>query len=112
MRLALAALSLLAACTPPAAKLTVADILADPARYEEQSVELAGEVTDAVGIFSLGMYTLSDGTGEINVTTSSGLPAAGTRLTVRGEVRSGVTLGGKHYGVTLSEAERTYDEAE
>ena len=111
MRLLASAVLLLAGCTPPAAELTVADILADPARYEEQTVELSGEVTDAMGLFSVGLYSLDDGTGEIRVTTASGLPATGTKLTVRGSVLSGVTIGGKHYGVALSEAERLYPDS-
>jgi hypothetical protein len=99
---------LLLGCSTPAPELSVADILADPSRYEEQTVELSGEVTDAIGLFSAGLYTLADETGEIRVLTTSGLPAAGVRLTVRGTVSSGVTLGGKHYGVALKEGERIY----
>ena len=64
--------------------------------------------TDATGLFSVGLYTLTDGSGEMRVMTTSGLPATGTKLTVRGSVLSGVTLGGTHYGVTLNEAERIY----
>ena len=110
MRFLLAAALLLAGCAKPAPELAIADILADPARFEGQTVELSGEVTDAMGLFSLGLYTLKDASGEIRVTTGKGLPATGTKLTVRGTVQSGVTLGGKHYGVTLSEAERLYPE--
>ena len=100
----------LAGCTPPPAELTIADILADPGRYEEQTVEISGEVTDASGLFSVGLYTLDDASGQLRVMTTSGLPATGTKLTVRGSVLSGVTLGGTHYGVTLSEDERIYPE--
>ena len=109
MRLLIAAAAvLLAGCTPPPAELTIADILADPSRYEEQTVELSGEVTDAMGIFSIGVYTLADDTGEVRVMTSKGLPAKETKLTVRGTVSSGVTLGGEHYGVAINESERLY----
>ncbi len=111
MRLLLvAALLGLAGCAKPAPELTVADILADPSRYEEQTIELSGQVTDATGLFSVGLYTLKDSTGEIRVMTTSGLPAKGTELVVRGTVLSGVTLGGQHYGITLNEAERIYPE--
>ncbi|MEZ5367477.1 MAG: hypothetical protein R2748_35305 [Bryobacterales bacterium] len=108
MRLLSAAilLALAVACSKPAPELKIADILADPSLYEEQTVELSGEVTDAFGLFSTGLYTLADETGEINVVTTAGLPAAGAKLTVRGTVLSGVTVGGKHYGVTLNEQER------
>jgi hypothetical protein len=110
VRLLLAAALLLAGCAPPPPELTIADILADPARYEEQTVELEGKVTDAVGIFSVGLYAIADDTGEIRVMTTKGLPATGVELTVRGTVSSGVTIGGKHYGVAISEEERIYPE--
>ena len=108
MRTVLAALLLAAGCAQPAQELTIAEVLADPSRYEEQTIELSGEVTDAVGLFNVGMYTIRDDSGEIRVTTGKGLPATGAKLTVRGTVQSGVTLGGRHYGVTLSEEERLY----
>jgi hypothetical protein len=110
VRLALAAVLLLAGCATPAPQRTIADVVADPARYGDEVVELSGNVIDAMGLFSVGLYTLSDGTAEIQVMTTSGLPAAGTKLTVRGTVSSGVTFGGKHYGVALNEQERVYTE--
>lgn len=108
MRLGVTAALLLAGCTPPVPELTIADILADPARFEERTVELSGEVTDAMGIFSVGLYSLKDDTGEIRVMTSKGLPATGVNLTVRGTVSSGVTIGGRHYGVAIGEEQRIY----
>jgi hypothetical protein len=110
VRFVLAALLLLVGCAKPAPELTIADVLADPARFEEQTISLSGEVTDAAGLFNVGLYTLKDATGEIRVTTAKGLPATGTKLTVRGSIQSGVTLGGQHYGVTVSEEERLYPE--
>ena len=104
----LLALAALTGCEKPAPELRAADILADPARFEKQAVELTGEVADALGIFSMGMYTLADPSGEIRVMTSGGLPAKGTKLRVQGTVSSGVTFGGKHYGVALKEARRAY----
>jgi hypothetical protein len=110
VRFLLTAALVVAGCTTPASRIAISDILADPARYEDQTIELSGEVTDAMGLFSVGLYSLSDGTGEIHVMTTSGLPATGTKLTVRGTVSSGVTFGGKHHGVALNEAERGYAE--
>lgn len=96
-----------AGCTK-SVSLPIGDVIADPGRYGEQPVELQGEVTDAVGLLSLGVFTLSDSTGEINVLTGKGLPAVGTRLKVRGDVLSGITLGGTRYGTSLQEDSREY----
>ena len=104
----LAAALLLAGCASSAPELKIADVLADPSRYQEQTIELTGEVTDAFGLFSIGVYTIQDDSGAIRVMTSRGLPAKGVKLTVRGTVSSGVTIGAEHYGVALNEEERNY----
>lgn len=99
---------LLAACTPQSVSLPIGDVVNDPGRYGEQPVELEGQVTDAVGLLSVGVFTLSDSSGEISVLTGKGLPAVGARLKVRGEVLSGITIGGSHYGTSLQEHSREY----
>jgi predicted small lipoprotein YifL len=104
----LAVLLALAACAPKGIALPVGDVIADPGRYGEQIVELEGEVADAVGLLSLGVFTLSDSSGEISVLTGSGLPAVGARLKVRGEVLSGIIIGGTQYGTSLQEDSRDY----
>ena len=96
------------ACSPQSASLPIGDVIADPGRYNENTVELEGEVTDAVGLLSLGVYTLADSTGQISVLTGDGLPAVGARLKVRGEVLVGITVGATRYGTSLQEAGRDY----
>ena len=95
-------------CSPKSVSLPIGDVIADPGRYGEQTVELEGEVTDAVGLLSLGVFTLSDSSGEISVLTGNGLPAVGARLKLRGEVLSGITIGGTHDGTSLQEDGREY----
>ena len=96
------------ACGPGETRISVADVLADPGRYEGQLLELEGRVVDATGLFSLGVYTFSDGSGEISVLTSAGVPAVDSEFTLRGEVSGGVTVGGQRFGVAIREEERIY----
>jgi hypothetical protein len=105
---ALLAVLLASACAPKGVSLPIGDVVNDPGRYGERPVELDGEVTDAVGLLSVGVFTLSDPSGQISVLTSKGLPAVGARLKVRGEVLSGITIGGTHYGTSLKEESRDY----
>ncbi len=98
------------ACGQREVSLQIGEVVADPGRYGEMVLELEGEASGGMGLLSIGIYTLSDSTGEITVLTSQGLPADGTHLTVRGSVMSGVTIGGTHYGVSLQEAERVYED--
>src|SRR5690606_4898459 len=104
----LIAVLLVAGCSPKSVSLPIGDVVADPGRYGEQPVELEGEVTNAVGLLSLGVFTLADSSGEISVLTGKGLPAVGTRLKVRGDVLSGITFGGTNYGPSMQEDSREY----
>jgi len=103
-------LLLTTACGRPDAAPSVAEILADPARYHEQLLEVQGEASNGSGVFSLGVYDLNDGTGSITVVTSAGLPSDGSVFRVRGEVSTGVTVAGRRFGVALYEKERLYED--
>ena len=68
-----------------ARSVTINELKADPGRYQNKSVSVTGTVTTAFGasIVPVGMYTIQDGTGEINVlarergTPTKGAPPAG-----------------------------------
>lgn len=98
----------IAACGSKPVTLAIGDVVADPGRYGEVPLELEGVATGGMGLLSVGIFTLTDSSGEITVLTSTGLPPDGTELIVRGTVMSGVTIGGTNYGVSLQEEERIY----
>jgi len=103
--LALAAALLLAACdyfgfTP------VKDIAATPAQFEGKEVKIKGRAADPVQVFSLRTFTLRDDTGEITVSTSGALPAAGAEVALKGTVRSAVIVSGKSLGLRVEETQR------
>ncbi len=100
----------LVGCRSKTTQPTIGDILADPARFHEQVVEIEGEATDSFGLLSTGVFGFKDATGEIHVVTTAGLPAAGSKFTVRGTIITGVTISGKRYGTAIREQERTYPE--
>ena len=52
-----------------ARSVSINELKADPGRYQNKSVSVTGTVTTAFGasIVPVGMYTIQDGTGEINV---------------------------------------------
>ena len=97
-----------AGCDQPDARLTVAEVLADPGRYVEQVIELNGEASEASGLFSVGVYDFTDGTGTVTVVTTQGLPADGSRFRLLGSVSTGVTVGGRRFGTAIYEEERIY----
>lgn len=93
---------------------SIADIVADPGRYQNKEVAIAGVVRDSYGLsipgtrISGGAYKIDDGTGSIWVITEGSVPAKGAEIGVRGVVGSGVNFKGKAYGLGLYEKERKY----
>ena len=93
---------------------SIADIEADPGRYQNKEVAIAGVVRDSYGIsipgtrYGGGAYKIDDGTGSIWVITDGSVPAKGTQIGVRGVVGSGVNWKGRNYGLGMYEKERKY----
>jgi len=69
-------------------------LLDDPARYDKQTVQVAGDVEEAAGVMGYGAYRVNDGSGTITVVTNTnGAPRTGARVGVQGEFREAFTLG-------------------
>jgi hypothetical protein len=86
--LAIAALGS-AAC---AAK-SINSVLADPSRYRDRDVKVAGTVAESFSVVARGAYLLDDQSGQLWVVTSRGTPRKGARVTVKGTIREGFNLG-------------------
>jgi hypothetical protein len=81
-------------------------LLDDPARFDRQTVRIAGTVEESAGILGYGTYHVDDGTGKLWVLTKTGgAPRNGARVGVEGEFRSAFTLGDRS-GAVLMESER------
>ena len=94
------------ALTACPSKTTIAKINQNPSRYQNQQVGLVGTVTDSYGLLGNGIYELDDGTGRIWVMTTRGVPTRGTRVGASGQVHTGVSFGGRTYGLVLQEEQR------
>jgi hypothetical protein len=57
---------LLAAC---AMRETIGEITADPGRYHNKDIAVAGTVTESYGVLGAGAYALDDGSGMLWVVT-------------------------------------------
>jgi hypothetical protein len=92
-----------------ARSVTINELKADPGRYQNKSVSVTGTVTGAFGtsILPAGMYTLQDGTGEINVFAQQrGTPNKGARVQVKGKVNQLASFGGRSVGLHIREEDR------
>jgi hypothetical protein len=88
-------------------RTSIGNISANPSKYVNKDVAVAGTVRNSFGIALLGgIYKVDDGTGSIWVLTNKSVPSKGTEVGVRGEIQEGLTYGGKNYGLGMIEKER------
>lgn len=95
---------LLTAC---AARATIGELKADPGRYHNKDITVAGMVTESYGALGAGAYEIDDGSGTLWVITRQGVPGRGARVGVKGRLQTGVSIGGRTFGTVLVEADRS-----
>jgi hypothetical protein len=81
-------------------------ILADPDKYHNKEVGIAGTVTDSYGALGMGAYEVDDGTGKIWVVTRRGVPSRGARIGAKGHVYTGFNFSGRNFGTVIEETGR------
>lgn len=95
-----AGLLLLLACAAAACGArSINQLLADPAKYRNQSVTVRGTVDQSVSIAGRGAYRITDGDQGLWVVTNSGAPRRGARVDVTGRLQDGYDLSA--FGVIL-----------
>ena len=72
---------------------TINDLLADPGRYRDRTVQLSGEVVDGYSVGNRGAYRLKDDTGELWIVSDEGVSRRTAKVIVKGRVREGFNLG-------------------
>ena len=110
---AIAAMALFATGCPK--RVSIADINANPGKYQDKEVAVAGVVRDSYGIsipgtnFGGGAYKIDDGTGSIWILVTDGnVPSKGAEIGVKGTVSNGVSWKGRNYGLGIHEEDRRY----
>ena len=59
---------------------TINQLLADPSRYRNDTVQLSGEVIDSYSLADRGAYQIDDGTGRLWVVSEHGVPRKSARV--------------------------------
>ncbi len=75
------------------ASRTINQVLADPGRYRDREVKLSGSVVDSYSFVGNGAYQIDDNTGKLWIVSNRGVPRKGARVSVKGTVREGFSLG-------------------
>ena len=69
-------------------------VLADPSRYRDREVQVAGDVVDSYALLGRGVYRVRDRSGQLWVLSDRGVPRNGARVKVKGTIREPFNLGG------------------
>lgn len=72
---------------------SINELLADPGRYRNRTVQVSGEVVDSFSVANRGAYRIDDGTGELWIVSEVGVPRRTARVSVKGRVREGFNFG-------------------
>jgi putative cofactor-binding repeat protein len=87
-----AACILLALAMAGCERKSINDIKADPGRYSNHEVVIAGNVVRSVSVLGKGVYEIDDGTGKLWIVSQTGVPRNGAQVLVKGTVRDGYNL--------------------
>ena len=108
----IAGVAVFAAACPE--RTQIGEIEANPSRYQNKEVVIAGTVKDSYGInipgtqMRGGAYKIDDGSGTIWILTEEGVPTKGAQVGVKGIIGSGVNWHGKNYGLGVYEKDRRF----
>ena len=87
-------LSLVSAMVVGCGAKSINQVLADPAKYRNQTVTVHGTVDESASVIGRGAYRISDGGQNLWVVTSGGAPRKGARVNVTGHLQEGYDLSG------------------
>jgi hypothetical protein len=72
---------------------TINEIRANPSRYANNEVSVAGTVTRSFSALGTGAYEIDDGTGKLWVVSKAGVPREGAKVVVKGTIRDAYNFG-------------------
>ncbi len=73
---------------------SINQVLADPAKYRNQTVTVHGTVDEGAAVMGRGAYRISDAGQSLWVVTNGGAPRKGARVNVTGHLQEGYDLSG------------------
>ncbi|MEJ7710775.1 MAG: hypothetical protein WKF84_13130 [Pyrinomonadaceae bacterium] len=86
---------------------SIGKINADPGRYRDKEVAIAGRVSNSYGALNQGVYEVDDGSGKIWVVTKRGVPSKGAQVGAKGRIYNGFNFAGRNFGTVLEESGQT-----
>jgi hypothetical protein len=86
----------------------ISEINDRPQDYEDKQVSIKGKVIETLSIpfVQKGLYQMDDGSGKIWVISQSRIPSRGEKVVVKGEVKTGFSIGNRTFGTIVAEGEK------
>lgn len=86
----------------------IGDLAAHPQTFSAHEVRIRGRVTNVLKVpfVATKIYSIQDGSGEINVRTEREVPLAGSEVQVKGVLNTVAVIGDQNLGLHLREIER------
>ena len=86
----------------------IEDLVAHPQKFSAQEVQIRGKVTNVFKLpfVATKIYSVQDGSGELNVRTEREVPIAGSEVRVKGVLDTLTAIGDQHVGLYLREVAR------
>lgn len=81
----------------------IRQLVNNPARYQNRTVRIEGNVTRTTGVVVAGAYQVDDGTGKITVLSMRPVPPKGANVSVKGQFTSGVQVLNRSFGNVIRE---------
>ena len=72
---------------------TIHQIRAEPDKYADREVGIAGRVVRSYSVLGRGVYEVDDGTGKLWVVSEKGVPRTGAEVAIKGKIKDGFDLG-------------------
>lgn len=90
---------------------SISKIRYEPEKYKDKEVSIKGRVSETIGIpfVQKGAYQVDDGSGKIWVLSQKRRPSRGEEVTVKGKLKTGVSIRGHTLGLAIVEGEGKKD---
>lgn len=94
-----------ASCGSVAPGTKIKNVTQNPNEYRDETVIVTGKVVETIAIplVNKGVYKIDDGSDQIWVRPARHVPYRGEEVTVTGELKIGLTIAGKNFGLILVE---------
>ena len=85
----------------------ISKIRYEPQKYEGRQISIKGKVSETLGLpfVQKGIYQVDDGTGKIWVVSQIRRPYRGEEVTVKGELKTGLSIHSQTFGMAIVEGD-------